>query len=125
MVNNLSSPEIDGLVMKRGRTTGVTVGRVNALPSDLVIREPWKLKKGVSFKVRAVLSGEMPRIVGRGDSGAWFLNMDGDWIGSIVGSHGPQDSGASVYIVLVVEAEKIVEDIERFTGKKVVSPKRS
>lgn len=124
-VVNLSKPEIDSLVIKRGRSSRLTAGKVNAIPSDLVISKSLKLKKEVSFEVRAILSGRDTVFLCDGDSGAWVLNMEGDWIGSIVGTHGPKNYGGDLNIALFVEAEKIVEDIEAFTGMKVVSPGRS
>ena len=117
-----TSRGFDGLAMKRGRTTGLTIGKVNSLPSDFVISKSLKLKKEVSFEVRAVLSGVESSLVAPGDSGAWFLNTNSEWIGSLIGSHNPMGCGA---FALVLDAEQIVKDIEAFTGKKVVSPKRS
>ncbi|KAI9694163.1 MAG: hypothetical protein M1822_003434 [Bathelium mastoideum] len=119
---NLSKPQIDGHVIKQGRTLGVTVGTVNAIPSSIHMLESLELQKEVIFEVHAVLAGSAEQFAHAGDSGAWVLNMKGDWIGSIVGIHTADRRGA---ISLVMEAQKIVEDIERFTGKKVVCPERS
>ncbi|KAF2761490.1 hypothetical protein EJ05DRAFT_173497 [Pseudovirgaria hyperparasitica] len=120
-VSAFARPEIDGLAVMEGRTSGLTLGKVNALESDIIIMKSLKVKKGLSFEVRAILSGKGKPAVQPGDSGAWFVNMKGEWIGSVVGTH----SGLRSSIGLVLEAEKIVEDIEAFTGSKVVSPVRS
>ncbi|KAI9691099.1 MAG: hypothetical protein M1822_008719 [Bathelium mastoideum] len=128
---NISYPEIDGLVIKQGRSTGLTVGKVNALPSDVLISvpdlesisEPLNLRKDVGIEVRAILE-KGNGFARKGDSGAWVLNMDSDWIGSIVGVQTPRTSGPGTSTALVLEAKKIVDDIETFSGMKVVSPGR-
>ncbi|KAL9095884.1 MAG: hypothetical protein Q9165_001881 [Trypethelium subeluteriae] len=120
----LSDPKIESFVTKRGRSTGLTVGKVNTLPSDLLISESLDLKKVGSFEVRPILGGHSSAFLRKGDSGAWVLNMEGNWIGSIIGEHSPEHFG-KLNFALVVEADKIVKDIERVTSKKVVSPRRS
>jgi hypothetical protein len=114
-------PNGDDPVIKRGRTTRVSTGRVNAIPSEVFHNKSLNLQEESSFGVCAVLTGESLMFSGEGDSGAWVLNKDADWVGVISGIHRSCSTGKT--ISLVVEAEKIVANIEALTGKKVVSPK--
>ena len=102
---NISCPEIDSLVIKQGRSTGLTVGKVNALPSDVLIpvsnpksnsksnSESLRLRKDVGIEVWAILERESG-FARKGDLGAWVLNMDGDWIGKLCA--GESESGFAV-----------------------------
>lgn len=116
--------EDDGTVIKRGRTTGLTVGTVNTIPSNIWIQETLELRKNISFEAHAILGPRGP-FVRPGDSGAWIFNMSGGWIGSIVGSHDPTHKAACGEVALAIDSEALVADIEAFTGKKVISPERA
>jgi hypothetical protein len=115
--------EANSHVMKRGRSTGLTVGKVNTLPSDILVSKRFNLSKDIGIEVCAILN-QGDGFAKNGDSGAWVLNLDGSWIGSVVGLHTPVIGGNLVPVALAIEAEKIVADIESFIGKRVVSPMR-
>ncbi|KAL9082484.1 MAG: hypothetical protein Q9165_008880 [Trypethelium subeluteriae] len=120
---HINRPKSMSLVAKRGRSTGITVGQVNSLPSDLLISKSLNLKKDVGIEVRGILEKQVG-FAREGDSGAWAMDTRGDWIGSVIGVHEPKISCNGACIALVLEAEKIVDDIEMFTGMKVTSPAR-
>lgn len=119
----LTTAEANSYVMKRGRTTGLTIGQVNAIKSSMLLSNTLTMNGEICFEVHALTNADWDVLVLGGDSGAWVLDMDGGWIGSVIGCHRPE-KGIGCKVAFVQDASKIVQDIEAFTGKKVVFPTR-
>jgi hypothetical protein len=109
-----SSPVPDTFVLKRGRTTNVTIGKVSVIQSEFF--------HGFHFKLRAIAPGRSSQFALPGDSGAWVLNLFGEWVGSVTAIHSPPTGGPGISCML--ESERIIADIETFTKAKVLSPAR-
>jgi hypothetical protein len=140
-VLEFAKPQVGSAVLKCGRTTALTLGQINRIESELYISglssgsaailkkapEDWHDNENLAkFKLTAIVPPQAGnRFARAGDSGAWVLNMGMNgsttWVGSIIAVH---DSGQSRHITLVLSADSIVNDIQRFTGGRVVSPKR-
>jgi hypothetical protein len=113
-VNSYSSEDVKpgNFVVKKGRTTGVTVGVINYIRSTALdtINE-----QKVLFTGWHIAPADRDHSFSRpGDSGSWVLDMAGNWIGML---NAEFDGGA-----LMLTVDRLVPDIERLTGARVGLP---
>lgn len=114
----------DAEVTKRGRTTGWTDGRVNAIRSDINIMKK-ENKKGFNLFGREIAAWlvltttEAGKFCSLGDSGALVLDSStGSIVGLLFGSEIATGFG------YVLPFDLVVEDIESVTGGKVIVPSK-
>ncbi|EEQ31269.1 hypothetical protein McanMca71_006840 [Microsporum canis] len=100
-------PNSQSAVIKKGRTTGVTVGTISGLTS-IAIRIPG-LPAGLHHRGFEISSGPAP-FAKPGDSGSWVLNMSGQVIGLLFG--GDVADGSA----MVMPMNLVVKDIEEKVG---------
>jgi hypothetical protein len=99
-------------VIKKGRSTDVTMGTLNVLRS--MFFDNIRGKK-VTFEGWHIAPESHDHVFSRpGDSGSWVLDMRGNWIGMIIAEI---DGGA-----LMLTVDKLIPDIERMTGARVGLP---
>ncbi|KAL0265427.1 hypothetical protein SLS55_001394 [Diplodia seriata] len=114
-------------VMKCGRSTGWTTGKLSTTETWIQLgeKEPWKSSYGSVVSALMVHNdAEVKTKMGQttfsegGDSGSWVFDTEtGAWIGVLLG--GPLYEEYA-YITPV---DIILRDVEEVTGKKVVEPK--
>ena len=117
--NEIKSHSTEGLkpgnlVWKKGRTTGITVGIINTFRTDIVLHD--SQGQGLRFTGWEIIpTAEDTPFVKGGDSGAWVVDMKGNWTGMVFARLG-SGSGA------MHDVRTIIKDIERMTGCKVELP---
>ncbi|KAK5061587.1 hypothetical protein LTR84_008131 [Exophiala bonariae] len=118
-------PKFGDRVFKRGRTTGVTTGIISHLKTDIVLSNSqgqkiiftgWEITPEPRPQpARPQPAGRDQSFVQASDSGAWVLDMDGNWRGMVFAR---LSSGSGV----MEDVEVIKQDIERMTGCNVELP---
>ena len=90
------------LVIKTGRSTGITVGRLTG-SCEVILQDP--PTKHTVWDIES-FSRDKPFLL-PGDSGAWAIDMQGNWIGLLFA--GSQGSG------VMLPVDRLVKDIEDMT----------
>ncbi|KAK5047258.1 hypothetical protein LTR84_006780 [Exophiala bonariae] len=106
------SPQSGEKVWKKGRTTGITSGKISHLRTDIAL--PNSLGQKIIFTGWEITpdpdqTGQRGSFVRGRDSGAWVVDMDGSWRGMVFAE---LTSGSGV----MEDVEVIVQDVERMTG---------
>jgi hypothetical protein len=94
-------------ILKRGRTTGVTAGIINPIRTDITLHN----SQGEELRFTGWEITPSPAnnsFIESGDSGAWAVDMDGNWCGVLFAQ---LSSGRGV----MQDVKCIVEDIQRMT----------
>jgi len=98
------------LVLKQGRSTGRTAGRISHLKTDILIKGA---PEDVCFSGWTIVRNGRD-FCEPGDSGAWVLDRKGDWCGMLFA----QIDGVGV----MLPVDKLIEDIEEKCQGKVSLP---
>jgi len=105
-INHYDSGSVGSVVLKSGRSSGVTYGIVNGTVSDVFLPGG---QKSVEY---AVVGQDKKLFSKEGDSGAWVIDSSGSLIGMVIG----QGIRGQTYITPITE---VFKDIEEKTGAKV------
>lgn len=108
-INKIGSLSIDQTVVKIGRATGVTVGIVNSVRTDVQLPgSPHQTREFVVIGMRGRPFAD------EGDSGAFVILPDGALVGMVVGG----DTKCNLTFVTPIQA--IFNDIQTRTGWEVL-----
>jgi hypothetical protein len=102
------------LVWKKGRTTGITVGIVNSIRTDITLHN--SRGEELHFTTWEITPNPANTpFVEAGDSGAWVLDMDGNWCGMV---YAQLELGRAA----MLDVNTLAADIQRMTGYEVEMP---
>lgn len=107
-------PKTGSIVWKKGRTTGITMGKMNSVRANIVLKDNQNRKHVFTGWEITPMKRNVP-FVQPGDSGAWVLDLEGNWCGVVFAQLA---SGSGV----MYDAKSVVKDIERMTRCKVELP---
>jgi hypothetical protein len=109
---SMDNVKSESIVLKRGRSTGITVGMLNEIKTTVITSH---YGDKITFTAWHVAPRKrLAAFCEPGDSGAWVLDMESSWIGIVFG----EVDGAG----LMLPVDRLIADIEDVTGAKVELP---
>ncbi|MCJ1250828.1 hypothetical protein MMC30_008056 [Trapelia coarctata] len=109
-------------VFKKGRTTGMTWGLVNAIKTDIHVQGDPEDVIYTAWDIVPPPRGSK-NFSESGDSGSWVLDKDGSLCGMLCAGSNPElGQGLGKSHGFVIPIDRVFADIEHITGSKVSLP---